>query len=95
MSRSVPGREAFLVDGAELVVRKLRQLPCRKQRAAVHQQRGRHLGIAMFFCLHSEHPLRQRPLQPRAVAPEDGKPRAGKLGRALEIKNPERFAQLV
>ena len=41
-----------------------------------------------------EHEADQRPLQPRARAHVDRKPRSAQLGRAFQVENAKRFADL-
>ena len=48
----------------------------------------------MLLRVHVEHKADQRPLQTRTGAHVHRKPRSAQLGRALQVKNPQRLANL-
>src|SRR5687768_15643207 len=48
----------------------------------------------MLACMHVEHEVDQRALQPRSHAHVDRKPSARDLGRALQVEYAERRAQV-
>ena len=78
----------------EEVLGKLGQLPGTKQRVAIDQEGRQHLEIAMLPGMNIQHEAGQRPLQPGAQAPVDGKARTRDLGRPLEVENAQALAQL-
>ena len=69
----------------ELVVRELRQLRRAEHRLVAHQERRRHLRVAVLARVQVEHELPERPLQPGELALEHHEARAGHPGGGLEI----------
>ena len=78
----------------ELVVFEFRQLRGAEHHLVAHQQRRRHLRVAMLARVQVEHELPERALQPRKPLLQHHEARAGELRRGLEIHLPERFAEL-
>ena len=64
------------------------------ERGAVHQERRRHLQVAVLAGVQIEHEVRERAHQPRARSDEDRKAGAADLGAPGQIKQAEGFADL-
>ncbi len=88
------GDEELLGVHGEEVVGELGQLVGAEERGAVGHERRRDLLVAVFGGVEVEHPLAERAVQPRQRAAEDGEAWAGELGRALEIHQAKRLADL-
>ena len=73
----------------EQILLELRQLPGAVEARRVDHERRQHFGIAVLARVHVEHEVDQRALQLRAQAPVHREPRAGDLGRALQIEDAE------
>ena len=67
--------------------------PVPKRTLRVDHEGRQHFGIAVLLRVQVEHEADQRPLQPRARAHVDGKPRAAQLGGAFQVENAQRFAK--
>ena len=70
----------------EHVVLELGQLPGAFEHLAVDNVGRVALGVAMLLCLHIEHELRERTVQPRHRAAQETEARAGELGTEVEIE---------
>ena len=83
------------VRRAEQVLGEFRQLAGAEHGVVAHEQRRRHLRIAVFAGVQVEHELPERPFQPRQLPGEHGEAGAGHAGGSLEIHLAERLADLV
>ena len=82
------------IGAAEEVLGKLGQLAGAEERLGVDHERRQHFFVAVLLRVQVEHEADERPLQPRPRAHVDRKPRPAQLGRAFEVENAERFADL-
>ena len=80
--------------GLEQVVLEFRQLPGAAHRLGVDQKWRINLGVAVLAGVQIEHEGDQRALEPRAEPPQHRETRAADLGRALEVQNAQRGAEL-
>src|SRR5262249_32273066 len=78
----------------ELIVDKFRQLSRTKQHIIAHKQGRRHLRVPMLCCMHVEHELRERALEPREAAHQYNKARARKLRSDFEIHLSEHLSEI-
>ena len=70
------------------------RLPVPDQRRARHQERRRHLRVAVLPRVHVEHELDERAREPGTRAEQHRKARAGHPRGALEVEDAERRAQI-
>ena len=87
----LPGRDevARVRLDVEEVLLELRELAAADQAVPLHQERRQHLGVAVLPGVKVEHEGGERPLQARAQPHVGHEARAGQLGAALEVENPE------
>ena len=86
--------EVVGVRGVEHVRFELGELAGAGHGDPVHQERRQDLLVAVLPGLKVQHETDQRPLQQRALAPVEGKARAGDLGAPGEVEDPQRLADL-
>ena len=87
------------VRAAEQILGKLGQLPGAEERLAVDHKRRQHFRVAVASSfararVQVEHEADQRPFEARSGAHVHRKARARELGRALQVENAQRLAQL-
>jgi len=94
--RDLGGRDQVEVVGgaAEQVLFELGQLSRCVHRVAGDQRGGQDLGIPVLTGMQLEHEGDQGPFQARPLPLQQPEPRAGQLGRALEVHDPQVFAQV-
>ena len=78
----------------EEILFELGQLAGAEKAGGVHHERRQNFRVTVLAGMHIEHEVGERPLQLRADSGVHGKARAGDLGGALEIQNPQRRAQI-
>ena len=70
------------------VLAELRQLPGSHHASLPHKKGRRNLGVSVRPRVEIQHPMDQRPLQPRPRSPVDCKTTAGNLGGRGKIEHP-------
>ena len=80
------GNQPAPIGGLEVVLGELWQLPSAEQRFFADQQRSGVLGVAVHRRLMIEHELPERPLQPRHLTAQKGKPRARNQRAGFEVE---------
>ena len=85
---------ALVGAGAEEVVRELRQLAGAGHRRPGDEVRDGELGVAVPAGVQGEEERRQRPLEHRPRAARDAEPGTRELGRATEVEDAHRLAEL-
>ena len=82
-------------ESAKLVLYKFWELRGTKHRLIAHQKRRRDFSVVMrLACVHIEHELTERALEPRQAFFQNHKTRAGKFCSSFEIHLAERFAEI-